>query len=127
MARPGWTYRDRSSYGTNSYGKPALTLQTLEGLVGEERMVRILRTFARRHRFAHPTTDDLVAVVNEVTGEDWGWFFEETFYSSGLCDYAVEVETRRVPPPRGWLEGPDGARLDIAIENEVLLFVPPGG
>ena len=54
-------------------------------------MDRILRPFARRYRFAHPTTMDLVAVVNEVTGEDWRWFFEETFYSSGLCDYAVEV------------------------------------
>ena len=48
MARPGWTYRDRDSYRINSYGKPALTLQTLEGLVGEETMVRILRTFAKR-------------------------------------------------------------------------------
>ncbi len=117
MARPGWTYRDRSSYGTNSYSKPALTLQTLEGLVGEETMVRILRTFARRHRFAHPTTEDLVAVVNEVTGEDWRWFFQETFFSSSLCDYAVEVETRRVPEPRGWFEGPD-RRLSLGSPSE---------
>jgi hypothetical protein len=108
MARPAWTYRDRDSYGTNSYDKPALTLQTLEGLVGEETMVRILRTFARRYRFAHPSTEDLIAVVGEVTGQDWRWFFEETFFSSGLCDYAVTVETRRVRTPRGWLEGPDG-------------------
>ena len=107
MARPAWTYRDRNSYGTNSYGKPALILQTLEGLVGDETMIRILRTFARRYRFAHPTTENLIAVVNEVTGEDWRWFFEETFFSSSLCDYAVQVETRRVPAPRGWLEGPD--------------------
>jgi hypothetical protein len=99
MARRAWTYRDRGSYGTNSYGKPALTLQTLEGLVGDETMIRILRTFARRHRFAHPTTEDFIAVVNEVTGENWRWFFEETFFSSHLCDYAVT--------PRGWFEGPD--------------------
>jgi hypothetical protein len=107
MARRAWTYRDRGSYGTNSYGKPALTLQTLEGLVGDETMIRILRTFARRYRFAHPTTEDFIAVVNEVTGENWRWFFEETFFSSHLCDYAVRVETRRVPKPRGWFEGPD--------------------
>jgi hypothetical protein len=107
MARRAWTYRDRGSYGTNSYGKPALTLQTLEGLVGDKTMIRILRTFARRHRFAHPTTEDFIAIVNEVTGENWRWFFEETFFSSHLCDYAVKVETRRVPKPRGWFEGPD--------------------
>jgi hypothetical protein len=108
MARPGWTYRDRDSYRTNAYDKPALTLQTLEGLVGEETMVRILRTFARRYRFAHPTTEDFIAVVGEVTGEDWRWFFEETFFSSELCDYGVEVETRPVPTPRGWFEGRGG-------------------
>jgi hypothetical protein len=107
MARRAWTYRDRGSYGTNSYGKPALTLQTLEGLVGDETMIRVLRTFARRYRFDHPTTKDFLAVVNEVTGEDWRWFFEETFFSSHLCDYAVRVENRRVPTPRGWFEGPD--------------------
>ena len=31
MARPAWTYRDAGSYGLNSYGKPALVLQTLGG------------------------------------------------------------------------------------------------
>jgi hypothetical protein len=107
MAIPAWTYRERQSYGTNSYDKPALTLQTLEGLLGDETMVRVLRTYARRHMYAHPTTGDFIAVVNEVTGEDWTWFFEETFFSSHRCDYGVEVETRRVPAPRGWFEGPD--------------------
>ena len=31
-------------------------------------MTRILRTYARRYRFAHPTSEDFIAVVNEVTG-----------------------------------------------------------
>ena len=44
MARKAWTYRDGGSYGLNSYGKPALVMQTLEGLLGEETMVRVLRT-----------------------------------------------------------------------------------
>jgi hypothetical protein len=108
MARPGWTYRDPDSYTLNSYGKPALVLQTLEGLVGEEAMVKILRTYARRYRFAHPTTEDFISTVNEVTGKDWRWFFDETFYSSDLCDYAVEVRSERVRQPAGWFEGADG-------------------
>ena len=37
----------------------ALSLQTLEGLVGEDTMTRILRTYARRYRFAHPTSRGL--------------------------------------------------------------------
>jgi hypothetical protein len=95
MARRAWEYRSLESYRINAYGKPALTLQTLEGLVGDETMTRILRTYARRYRFAHPTTEDFIATVAEVTGKDWRWFFDETFFSSGLCDYAISVDNRR--------------------------------
>jgi hypothetical protein len=55
--------------------------------------------------------------VNEVTGEDWTWFFDETFFSSALCDYGVEVEARRVPEPRGWFEG-SGGELVLETESE---------
>jgi hypothetical protein len=104
MARRAWDYRNGESYGLNSYGKPALVLQTLEGLLGEETMVKVLRTYARRYRFAHPTTADFVATVNEVTGRDWRWFFDQTFFSSDLCDYAVEVKSERARAPAGWFE-----------------------
>jgi hypothetical protein len=112
MAKRAWDYRDAESYSLNSYGKPALVLQTLEGLLGEETMVKVLRTYARRYRFAHPTTAEFVATVNEVTGQDWGWFFQQTFFSSDLCDYAVEVRSEPVREPVGWVEGKDG-RLEL--------------
>jgi hypothetical protein len=112
MAKKAWTYRDGGSYGLNSYGKPALVMQTLEGLLGEDAMVRALRTYARRYRFAHPTTEDFIATVNEVTGQDWRWFFDETFFSANLCDYAVEVKSETVRTPAGWLDGKDG-RLEL--------------
>jgi hypothetical protein len=108
IARNAWEYRDAQSYGVNSYQKPALVLQTLEGLLGEETMLRVLRTHARRHRFAHPTTTEFVSTVNEVTGQDWGWFFEETLTSSGLCDYAVEATSEPARKRAGWFDGKDG-------------------
>jgi hypothetical protein len=108
MARKAWTYRDGGSYTLNSYGKPALVLQTLEGLLGEETMLRVLRTYARRHRFAHPTTEDFLAVVDEVTGGGWRWYFNETFFSADLCDYAVEVKSEPVRQPAGFFPGKAG-------------------
>jgi hypothetical protein len=109
MARAGWEYRTSGSYTINSYGKPGLVLQTLEGLVGDETMTRVMRTYARRYRFGHPTTSDFIAVVNEVTGKDYRWFFDETFFSSDLVDYAVDVDVRGARKVEGWSEGPDGA------------------
>ncbi len=113
MARRAWDYRTSGSYTLNSYGKPALTLQTLENLVGDETMTRIMRTYARRFRFKHPTTEDFIATVNEVTGEDFRWFFEETWFSSGLCDYSVSVENREAVALEGFadLDGTPAVRL----------------
>jgi hypothetical protein len=108
MARKAWTYRDGASYGLNSYGKPALVLQTLERLLGEETMVKVLRTYARRWRFGHPTTEDFLAAVDEVTGGGWRWYFGETFFSGDLCDYAVEVKTTPARRPAGFFPGKDG-------------------
>jgi len=109
MAERPWEYLNGDSYGLNSYGKPALTLQTLEALVGEQTMTRILRTYARRHRFGHPTTDEFVRTVNEVTGRDYRWFFEQTWFSSELCDYSVEVRVEPQPQLTGFVDGPGGA------------------
>ncbi len=113
MARPTWQYLDTDSWNLNSYNKPALTLHTLEGLVGETTMTRILRTYARRFRFQHPTSRDFIAVVNEVTGSDWQWFFDETWYGSGLADYEVTAREEEVRKPRGFVDGPEGAPVSV--------------
>jgi len=118
MARRAWTYRDGASYGLNSYGKPALVLQTLEGLLGEETMVKVLRTYARRFRFRHPTNEDFLATVDEVTGGGWRWFFAETFDSAELCDYAVEVKNEPVRKPAGFFPGKDGTLAYQAAPKE---------
>jgi hypothetical protein len=112
MARKAWTYRDGWSYSLNSYAKPALVLQTLEGLLGEETMVKVLRTYARRFRFGHPTAENVVSTVSEVTGQDWRWFFDQTVSSADLCDYGVEVRSEEARVPAGWLDGKDG-RLEL--------------
>jgi hypothetical protein len=71
-------------------------------------MLKVLRTYARRHRFAHPTTEDFLATVDEVTGGGFRFYFGETFFSGDLCDYAVEVKSEPVRQPAGFLPGPDG-------------------
>jgi hypothetical protein len=117
MARRAWEYLSAQSYRVNSYGKPALTLQTLEALLGDETMTRVLRTYARRFTFAHPTTEDFISTVNEVTGQDYRWFFDQTWFSSDLCDYAISVENKPQRVLEGFKDGPEG----------VPVLVPPAG
>jgi hypothetical protein len=110
MARRSWEYANATAYTLNSYGKPALSLQTLEGLVGDETMTRILRTYARRFRFAHPTSEDFMRVVDEVTGRDYRWFFDETWRSSELLDYAVSVRNQPQRRLEGYADGEGGGQ-----------------
>jgi Peptidase family M1 domain len=112
LASESWKFRERKSYGGLVYSKTALTLATLERLVGTPVMDKALRLYADRWRFSHPKTKDFVAAVNDATGADWTWFFARTFFSSGIVDYAIAgAESRPAVPPRGLFER-DGKLAD---------------
>ena len=105
LASESWKFRSRLSYSSHIYSKTALTMATLERLLGRPAMDRALSLYAERWRFRHPTTKDFIAAVNESTGTDWNWFFDRTFFSSGIVDYAVaEAQSKPAKPPRGLFE-----------------------
>ncbi|HEX8985448.1 MAG TPA: M1 family metallopeptidase [Bryobacteraceae bacterium] len=90
MVRNGWEYAGRKSYRINSYQRPAVVLRTLENYLGAGTMARILRTYQQRWRYRHPDSLDFLAVVNEVSGRDMKWFFDQFVFGSGILDYAVD-------------------------------------
>ena len=100
LVRPGWKYLNRKSYRVNSYDKPEVTLWTLERLLGEDLMLEVMRTYFQRYRFKHPTTEDFIRTVDEVTKRDHRWFFEQTFFSAEWVDYAVVTATSKPIPSR---------------------------
>ncbi len=101
-----WKFLNRGSYGLNVYMRASTCLNTLEKLVGEETMLRIMRTFHQRFRYKHPKTQDFWAVVNEVTGRDMTWFFQELFASTLNFDYGVSIlnSSKKVDQVRGVFE-----------------------
>ncbi len=92
-----WNY-PHESYGMLSYEKTATWLYTLMGIIGEDAMNEVFRQYYREWAFKHPCGKDFVNVVNEVVkriygdkfGTDMNWFFDETLYGTGICDYKVE-------------------------------------
>jgi hypothetical protein len=84
-------------YGKVSYAKPATIMNALEAYLGWDIMREFLRTYYERWRFKHPTTRDLINVVEEVSGEDLSWFFDQYIYDDAYVDYRLDrVINRRV-------------------------------
>ena len=109
IVRSAWEYYDGASYGINSYMRPGVVLRTLENLLGEQVMARALRTFFQRWRFRHPTTQDFIRVVNEVSARDMQWFFDQFVFGSNVLDYRVgEVSSWEIGVERGVFDSPKG-------------------
>ncbi len=101
-----WQFRNLRAYYLASYDKTAIALKTLEGLVGEDRFARAMRTYVDRYRFSHPASSDLLAVFEEETGEELDWFFAQAFGDDAEVDWSVLSVRQRA------MREPDGVRWD---------------
>jgi hypothetical protein len=90
VIRDSWSFHDSASYGANVYARAATCLNTLERLLGEQTMARVMRTYFSRYRFRHPKSADFMAVVSEVSGQDMDWFFRTFLMDTLDFDYGVE-------------------------------------
>ena len=115
--QPAWAFRGLSGYFLSSYTKTAVALRTLEGVLGEGRMVRAVRSYVERYRFEHPTGRDFQAELERVTGDDLGWFFDAVIRGAATPDWAVlSVRHDAIEAPEGmtwdgrsWVERDDAA------------------
>ena len=103
QSTPSWRYSPGAG-GPLSYSKTALWLHTLERHLGWPTLQRILSTFFERWKFRHPKPADFFAVVNEVSGRDMTWFFDQVYRSSDVFDYAVEALESAPVSARGWFD-----------------------
>jgi len=102
VLKNSWEYYSRGSYGINTYSKAGLMLLTLENYLGEDVMSKIMRTYFERWKFKHPTSEDFVAVAEEVSGQDLNWFFGQFLNSPDRLDYAIgRIKSEKVKEPEG--------------------------
>lgn len=107
MATPAFR-NDERMYYLLPYMKASIMFATLERHLGWETWRTVLAAYTDRFWFAHPTPDDFIAVVNEVSGQDLTWFFDEVYRGTDLFDYAVDrVSSAPVRAPRGYGDEPN--------------------
>jgi aminopeptidase N len=64
-------------------------LLTLEGIIGEDTMAKAMHTYFMKYRFTHPTKEDFLKTIEEVSGKNLRWYFNQAVYGSNVLDYQV--------------------------------------
>lgn len=90
LTRLGWKFMSDQSYGAVSYGKTATVLLMLEKMLGEEMMRHVMHEYFLRYRFTHPTGEDFLKTIEDVSGQNLRWYFDQAFYGTNVMDFSIE-------------------------------------
>jgi aminopeptidase N len=94
----------------NNYPKGGWVLHMLRGLVGDEVFFAGIREYYRRHLHSAVLTEDLQAVMEEVSHRDLGWFFSQWIYAPGYPVFDMEER---------WIPGEAGAGMAEVTVRQV--------
>jgi hypothetical protein len=105
---PLWTIPDvvqQNNLGVAAYLKPAMMLDALRDVVlGQDRFDAAFREYVRRWAFKHPTPWDFFHTIENVSGEDLGWFWRSWVFNNWKLDQGVkEVQYEDNKPENGSL------------------------
>jgi len=100
----------QENLGIAAYEKPSMMLNALRDVVlGKERFDAAFREYIRRWAFKHPTPWDFFHTMENVSGEDLGWFWRSWVLNTWKLDQALkEVKYIRNDPSNG---------ITITLEN----------
>lgn len=73
---------------SHTYQKGSWTLHMLRGVIGSEAFQRGIRTYYARHFNGNATTADFRLAMEEASGQELGWFFEQWLDKPGTLKVA---------------------------------------
>ncbi|MDE5493429.1 M1 family metallopeptidase [Elizabethkingia meningoseptica] len=81
-----------ASIGALAYYKPGMALKVLrENVLGKERFDKAFREYINRWAYRHPAPDDFFRTMENVAGEDLGWFWRSWILNNWKLDQAVSA------------------------------------
>ncbi len=76
-------------YDRHAYQKGAIVLGMLRDVMGDEDFFRTLSHYAHKHEWQSVETNDLKVAIEETTGQNLDWFFDQWLYRAGYPEYEV--------------------------------------
>lgn len=107
----------QANLGFAAYYKPGMMLDALRNsVIGPERFDHAFREYIRRWAFKHPTPWDFFHTMENVSGEDLGWFWRAWVLNNWKLDIGLkEIKYNRGDTTKG---------ASITIENLEQMAMP---
>jgi len=68
-------------FGSPVYRRGGMTLQALREKIGDDDFFQILRTWVADHRYGNATTEQFIALSEQISGQDLSNFFQVWLYT----------------------------------------------
>ncbi len=80
-------------FDSHSYARGGVVLNMLRRHMGDETFYAGLKHYLSTHAYKTAEIDDLRQSFEEITGEDWSWFFDQWFKKEGHPTLEVNYQT----------------------------------
>ena len=89
-----YQYADKEDmFDAHSYNKGGLVLHMLRNYLGDELFFEGLHEFLQEHQYTAVEAHDLRLTMEEVSGEDLIWFFDQWYFSSGHPELEINYSS----------------------------------
>jgi hypothetical protein len=123
QAVPSYRQLNGDAIRNNAYLRTTLLLMSCERTFGTDLWANVMKTYATRFAFRHPTTADFLGVVKEVAGESAAVSVAGIVSTAGSVDYAVtSVDTHEASGLTGFAGEGSDRRFETAKRNSTATF-----
>lgn len=83
-------FEHNNAYSFAAYGKGSIFLHQLEYIIGTDPFNKGLLEFYNTWKFKHPGPDDLMLIMEKLSGLQLDWYKEYMVYTTKTIDYALD-------------------------------------
>lgn len=107
---------DEGVNGSNIYDKGGLVLNMLRNYLGDDAFFKGLQLYLKTHAFKNAEVHDLRLAMEEISGKDLNWFFNQWYYGAGhpVLDIAYQ-----------WQDADKKEKVIITQKQEGQIFNTP--
>jgi len=82
-------YESMDVFDGHIYSKGSLILNMIQDYLGDDAFWRFIKQYTKENQFKNVETPDLKKAIEETTGQNMDWFFQQWVYEPGFPEYDV--------------------------------------